>query len=149
MTSSKEDSPSPADAARPDARESTEGRAASAKGESGKRILIVDDNEDAAELLRELLSYLGHRVEVAHDGFTALTVAESFRPEIALLDISMPVMSGSELATRLRQHPGQAQSMRLIAITGYSAENVSTDGFDSHLLKPFDVEKLKQLIAQP
>jgi CheY-like chemotaxis protein len=116
---------------------------------AGKRILIVDDNEDAAELLRELLSYLGHRVEVAHDGFTALNVAESFRPDIALLDISMPMMSGSELATRLRQHPGQAQSLRLIAITGYAAENVSTEGFDSHLLKPFDVEKLKQLIAQP
>ncbi len=125
------------------------GSASSAGGESSKRILIVDDNEDAAELLRELLSYLGHRVEVAHDGFTALRVAESFHPEVALLDISMPLMSGSELAARLREHPGQARSMRLIAITGYSAENVSIEGFDSHLLKPFDVEKLKELIAQP
>jgi CheY-like chemotaxis protein len=115
-----------------------------------KRILVVDDNEDAAELLREILSHLGHRVEVAHDGVTALKLAESFQPDIALLDIGMPVMSGGELATRLRQHRRPSSPLRLIAVTGYAPETLSPEfGFETHLVKPFDLQKLQQLIAQP
>jgi CheY-like chemotaxis protein len=114
-----------------------------------KRILVVDDNEDAAELLREILSYLGHSVEVAHDGMTALKLAESFQPDIALLDIGMPVMNGCELAARLREQHASTP-LRLIAVTGYAPEALTTsDGFDTHLVKPFDVQKLQQLIAQP
>ncbi|HTV17059.1 MAG TPA: response regulator [Polyangiaceae bacterium] len=109
-----------------------------------KRVLVVDDNEDAAELLREILSCLGHQVEVAYDGPTALAVAESFRPDVALLDIGMPVMNGYELAARLRQ--GSSPAPRLIAITGYGKESVS-EGFDQHLMKPFDVNQLRELIA--
>jgi CheY-like chemotaxis protein len=113
-----------------------------------KRVLVVDDNEDAAELLREILSCLGHRVEVAYDGATALKLAESFRPEVALLDIGMPVMNGYELAARLRK--GAGPTPRLIAITGYGAEMVKAEeGFDQHLIKPFDVNRLRELIAQP
>ena len=111
-----------------------------------KRVLVVDDNEDAADLLREILSCLGHRVEVAYDGPTALKLAESFRPDVALLDIGMPVMNGFELAARLRQ--GSSPAPRLIAITGYGKEAVSgSEGFDQHLMKPFDVNKLRDLIA--
>jgi CheY-like chemotaxis protein len=111
-------------------------------------VLVVDDNEDAADLLREILSCLGHRVEVAYDGATALKLAESFRPEVALLDIGMPVMNGYELAARLRK--SAAPIPRLIAISGYGAEAISGEGgFDQHLIKPFDVNRLRELIAQP
>ena len=111
-----------------------------------KRVLVVDDNEDAAELLREILSCLGHSVEVAYDGPTALKLAESFRPDVALLDIGMPVMNGFELAARLRQ--GCSPALRLIAITGYGKEAVAgSEGFDQHLMKPFDVNQLRDLIA--
>jgi CheY-like chemotaxis protein len=113
-----------------------------------KRILVVDDNEDAADLLRELLSCLGHDVQVANDGPTALKLAESFQPDIALLDIGMPGMNGRELAARLRTQ-GQPSSLRLIAVTGYAAEVLSPeDGFETHLVKPFDVTQLQQLIAR-
>jgi len=126
--------------------------AASAEAEApaSKRVLVVDDNEDAAELLREILSCLGHRVEVAYDGATALKLAESFHPDVALLDIGMPVMDGYELAARLRKSAGPTP--RLIAITGYGAETVAAEaeeGFDQHLIKPFDVNRLQELIAQP
>jgi CheY-like chemotaxis protein len=109
-------------------------------------VLVVDDNEDAAELLREILCCLGHSVEVAYDGATALKLAEAFRPDVALLDIGMPVMDGYELAARLRQ--GSGPTPRLIAITGYGADAVSAGaGFDQHLIKPFDVNRLRELIA--
>jgi CheY-like chemotaxis protein len=115
-----------------------------------KRILVVDDNEDAAELLREILSHLGHLVEVAHDGVTALKLAESFRPDIALLDIGMPVMNGCELAVRLREYQTPSSPLRLIAVTGYAPETLAPElGFETHLVKPFDLRKLQQLIAQP
>jgi CheY-like chemotaxis protein len=115
-----------------------------------KRILVVDDNEDAADLLREILSCLGHRVEVAHDGVTALALARSFRPDVALLDIGMPVMNGCELAARLREDQNPSSPLRLIAVTGYAPDALSpTDVFDTHLVKPFDLQKLQQLIAQP
>lgn len=111
-----------------------------------RRILVVDDNEDAAELLREILCCLGHRVEVAYDGPTALELAKSFRPDVALLDIGMPVMNGYELAARLRQ--SDLPTPRLIAITGYGAEAIPGEaGFDQHLMKPFDVNQLRDLIA--
>jgi len=119
-----------------------------AEGPTSKRVLVVDDNEDAAELLRELLCCLGHHVEVAYDGATALKLAESFRPDVALLDIGMPVMNGHELAARLRQSSGPTP--RLIAITGYGSDAMAGDeSFDQHLIKPFDVNRLRELIAQP
>jgi CheY-like chemotaxis protein len=122
--------------------------AAGAEAATSKRVLVVDDNEDAAELLREILCCLGHRVEVAYDGATALKLAESFRPDVALLDIGMPVMNGHELAARLRQSAGPTP--RLIAITGYGADAMAGEEcFDQHLIKPFDVNRLRELIAQP
>jgi CheY-like chemotaxis protein len=122
--------------------------AVGAEALESKRVLVVDDNEDAAELLREILSCLGHHVEVAYDGATALKLAESFRPHVALLDIGMPVMNGHELAARLRK--GAGPTPRLIAITGYGADVIAPEeGFDQHLIKPFDVNRLRELIALP
>ncbi|HEY2736306.1 MAG TPA: hybrid sensor histidine kinase/response regulator, partial [Polyangiales bacterium] len=83
------------------------------------RILVVDDNEDAAELLADALARLGYTTRVAHDGPSALELAESFRPSIALLDIGLPVMDGYELAQRLLALPGFERTPRLIAVTGY------------------------------
>jgi CheY-like chemotaxis protein len=125
------------------------GLPAPSAGPSTKRILVVDDNEDAADLLREILACLGHDVQVANDGLTALKLAESFHPDIALLDIGMPGMNGRELAARLREHRGGASQLRLIAVTGYAAEVLSPDdGFETHLVKPFDLTRLQQLIAR-
>jgi CheY-like chemotaxis protein len=125
------------------------GSPAPSAGPATKRILVVDDNEDAADLLREILACLGHDVQVANDGLTALKLAESFHPDIALLDIGMPGMNGRELAARLREHQGEASKLRLIAVTGYAAEVLSPDdGFETHLVKPFDLTQLQQLITR-
>jgi CheY-like chemotaxis protein len=117
--------------------------------ETGRRILLVDDNEDAAELLGEFLRSLGHVTRIAHDGPAALRVVEGFPPDLALLDIGLPVMDGYELARRLRELPALAK-VRLIAVTGYGQE---TDrlrsreaGFDAHLVKPVRLETLESLL---
>jgi signal transduction histidine kinase len=127
-------------------------RAASAPSASvggGRRILVVDDNIDAAEMLAESLRSLGHDVRVAHDGPAALAALAGFVPEVALLDLGLPVMDGFELAERLRQQPGLAGT-RLIAITGYAQpidrERTRTQGFDGHLAKPVDIRELDHLI---
>ncbi len=102
-----------------------------------RRVLIVDDNVDAAELLAELLRSVGHEVVVAHDGMQALRATENFCAELAFLDIGLPVMDGYELAVRLRQ---QREACRLIALTGYGQDQdrarSAAAGFDQHLVKP-------------
>ncbi|HEU5057232.1 MAG TPA: PAS domain S-box protein [Kofleriaceae bacterium] len=104
-----------------------------------RRIIVVDDNVDAADLTAVLLERAGHQVHVAHDGPGALNLAARVRPEIALLDIGLPVMNGYELADRLRASFGPA-APRLIAITGYGQgsdrERSLAAGFDDHLVKP-------------
>jgi CheY-like chemotaxis protein len=121
------------------------------QGESaGKRILMVDDNEDVAFTLKEALEQLGHEVEVAEDGPSALEAAKRFHPEVALLDIGLPVMDGYELAQRLREMDTSPE-LRLIALTGYGLdrdrERSSAAGFDAHIVKPVDIRKLAQTIA--
>ena len=110
----------------------------------GRRVLLVDDNHDAAELLAEVLRASGHRVAVASDGPTALRVAAEFHPDRALLDIGLPVMDGYELARRLRSQLGP---VRLIAVTGYGQPDdrarAKQAGFDAHLVKPVDLDELK------
>jgi PAS domain S-box-containing protein len=117
-----------------------------------RRILIVDDNTDAAETLAELLQVDGHDLRVAHDGPRALTIAEQFRPEIALLDIGLPVMDGYELAGKLRSLLGD-EPLRLIAVTGYGQESdrlrARDAGFHEHLVKPIDIDRVNALIAAP
>lgn len=110
-----------------------------------RKILVVDDNEDARVLLAELLTKSGHEVETAEDGLTALQVLEGFQPDVAILDIGLPGMDGCELARRIRQLPAQA-TVRLLALTGYGQEvdrlNTRAAGFDVHLVKPLDLQGL-------
>ena len=116
---------------------------------SGKRVLIVDDNVDAAELLADALSVLGHQVAVAHDGPQALTLQATFCADVGVLDLGLPVMDGFELAARLRQ--ASASPLRLIALTGYGQdsdrERTQNAGFDAHLVKPVEVDELGKLIG--
>jgi signal transduction histidine kinase/ActR/RegA family two-component response regulator len=116
-----------------------------------RRILIVDDNVDAAELLQDVLAAFGHEVTIAHDGPTALELAADFRPQLALLDIGLPVMDGYELARQLRRMPG-LQALNLIAVTGYGQEadrrRADAAGFDRHLVKPVRVEELQHVIDE-
>ena len=107
------------------------------------RVLVVDDNEDAAELLGEALAAAGHEVRIAHDAPEALAAARDFAPEVAVLDIGLPVMDGYELASRLR---GDPRPPRLIAVTGYGQQTdrarSQAAGFERHLVKPVDLEEL-------
>jgi len=115
-----------------------------------KRILIVDDNNDGAEMLSEALTMSGHQTEVASDGAEALACAALFEPEVCLIDIGLPGMDGYELARRLRAKPATANA-RLIAVTGFSQPSdrgLARDaGFDLHLAKPVELDQLQQAIA--
>jgi signal transduction histidine kinase/CheY-like chemotaxis protein len=116
---------------------------------SGHRILVVDDNADAAELLADALRERGHVVSTAEDGPTALRLAETFHPDIAVLDIGLPVMDGYELATKLREM--RPAPTALIAVTGYGQPEDrargTAAGFDAHLVKPIELPTLEQAIA--
>ncbi|WP_433934228.1 ATP-binding protein [Sorangium cellulosum] len=118
----------------------------------GRRILLVDDNLDAVELLAESLGALGHTTRVASDGPSALRIAEEFAPDVALLDIGLPVMDGYELARRLREQPA-GERVRLIAISGYGQEadfqRSKGAGFETHLVKPIQIDRLTELIEEP
>lgn len=113
------------------------------------RILLVDDNVDAAESSAALLRLDGHVVATAADGPTALTLARTVRPEVILLDIGLPDMDGYEVARRLRAMPGQSDTI-LIALSGYGQQEhlrLSREaGFDRHLVKPADLDQLEALI---
>jgi len=120
------------------------------------RLLVVDDNQDAAELLTELLGAKGYATRVAFDGPTGLQVAREFQPHLAILDVGLPVMDGYELASKLRQEP-TLQSLKLVALTGYGQESdrhrARVAGFDVHLVKPIDpgqlLRTLDDLLALP
>ncbi len=107
------------------------------------RVLVVDDNRDAAEMLAAVLGELGYEVMVAHDGPTALRLFSQQAPEVAVLDIGLPEMDGYELARRLRK---ELPSLRLVAVTGYGQESDRRSsraaGFDAHLVKPVDLAEL-------
>jgi two-component system, sensor histidine kinase len=113
-----------------------------------RRVLVVDDNRDAAVTLGELLGFLGAEVLVVHDGPAAIAAVSSYRPNVVLLDIGMPGMDGYEVARRIREQP-EGRSLMLIALTGWGQEEdrrlASQAGFDHHLLKPADVSALKSL----
>jgi PAS domain S-box-containing protein len=116
---------------------------------TGARLLLVDDNADAARVLAELLREHGFEVAVAHDAPAALVLADEFLPSIALLDIGLPVMDGYELARHLRAR--LPTPPRLVAVTGYGHEADSARsrdaGFEVHLGKPVDLEKLVHLLG--
>ncbi len=124
-------------------------RRAASEGANGYRILVVDDNRDSTEVLALLLSQRGHQVEVAHDAVAGLKGALAFRPSVALLDIGLPEMDGYELARRLKAQRS-LRDMRLIAVTGYGQpsdrEKALDAGFSEHVTKPFEFERLAELI---
>jgi CheY-like chemotaxis protein len=114
------------------------------------RILVVDDNRDAADMLGRLLSTQGHNVLVAYDGGEALRDSIPFEPQIGLLDLGMPGMDGHELAKELRRQ-SQSGELYLVAITGWGQEDdrrrALAAGFDAHLTKPADPEQIAALLA--
>jgi CheY-like chemotaxis protein/two-component sensor histidine kinase len=115
-----------------------------------RRILIVDDNGDAAETLGTLLESLGAVVAVVHSGRSALAAFDTFRPDTVLLDIGMPEMDGYEVARRLRAMPNHAD-VQLIALTGWGQHHdqrrARAAGFDHHMVKPPDIGRLRQLLT--
>jgi len=115
-----------------------------------RRILVVDDQPDAAAMLARLLRRRGHEVHVAADGPAAIEIAIAFRPESILLDIGLPGMDGYEIARHLRARPETA-ACRLIALTGYGQDEdlrlARKAGFDHHLVKPTDLEAIEALLA--
>ena len=114
-------------------------------------VLIVDDNEDAADLLQESLRELGYATVVAHDGAAALRAVEGVHPDVALLDLSLPQMDGFELAARLRAHPSLG-ALKLVAVTGYGQESdrrrSAEAGFAEYLVKPVSVAQVHEAIAR-
>jgi CheY-like chemotaxis protein len=115
------------------------------------RVLVVDDNEDAAAMVEMLLKLSGHEVQTVNDGLAALDAAQTFKPDAVLLDIGMPGMDGYEIARRLRELPA-GQLARLIALTGYTQSHhvaaARAAGFDQHLTKPVDIETLRRALEQ-
>jgi two-component system CheB/CheR fusion protein len=117
-----------------------------------RRVLVVDDNVDSADMVALLLKLSGHQVRLAHSGPDALTAAEDFLPELILLDIGLPGMNGYEVARRLRQQPQFAETV-LAALTGYGQESdrqrSKEAGFDLHYVKPLAPKTLEALVADP
>jgi CheY-like chemotaxis protein len=115
-----------------------------------RRVLVVDDNEDAAKALETVIIGDGHEVRVAATGDEALAAAREFKPHVVLLDIGLPDIDGYKLVPKLRQVPG-GRGMRIVALTGYAgaenAERARSAGFDLHLAKPADPENLAKVIA--
>jgi len=118
-------------------------------GASSLRVLIVDDNRDAADSLAMLLRITGNEIRTTYDGLEALQVASDFRPEVVLLDIGLPKIDGHEVAQRLRRE-AWGQRICLIAVTGWSDESdrarSRAAGFDHHLVKPLDTSHLAKLL---
>jgi CheY-like chemotaxis protein len=116
-----------------------------------RRILVTDDNKDAARTLAQLLKHSGHVVETAFDGAEAIKKAESWRPEVMLLDLGMPEMNGYDVCRSIRQRPW-GRGMQIVALTGWGQErdrqNTHEAGFDAHLVKPVDVGLLGEVLAE-
>jgi CheY-like chemotaxis protein len=115
------------------------------------RVLVVDDNVDAAQSLGMLLKLSGQDVCIAHDGQDGLEKAIEFRPELVLLDIGMPGLDGYEVCRRLRQHSA-TEKATLIALSGWGLEEdrqrALQEGFDHHLIKPVEFDTLVNLLAK-
>jgi len=120
------------------------------KGFAGRRVLLVDDNQDATETLQTLLESLGATVVAAGNGREALTKFERFQPDAVLLDIGMPGMDGYEVARRIRALPAGGTTP-LIALTGWGQQEdirrCFEAGFDHHLVKPLDVDRLWEIVV--
>jgi CheY-like chemotaxis protein len=124
----------------------------SAVAKQPTRILVVEDNPDAATGIDKLLSTCGFEVKIAHDGKAGISLARSFRPEVVLLDIGLPGMSGYEVVRAFRELP-ELHGLRLIAVSGYGQEadrvRSREAGFEHHFVKPVDFEALKAYLRRP
>lgn len=118
----------------------------------GHRILVADDNEDSRDYLAVMLEMAGHTVEVASDGAEALLVAERFRPEVMLLDIQMPKLTGIDVCMRIRSS-AWGKDVAIYAVTGLARtedfQRTRHSGFDGHLVKPVDPALVKSLVMRP
>jgi len=114
------------------------------------KILVVDDHHDGAESMSALLALQGHEVRVAHDGEAALAAADAFRPDVMLLDIGLPLLSGYEVCRRLREQPWGGQ-VTVVALTGWGDHDAvmkgEAAGFDRHLVKPVVPQELMALLS--
>ena len=119
---------------------------------ASRRVLVVDDNRDAAESLGMLLRLFGADVRVVYNGVDALEVLTEYTPAAVLLDIGMPKMDGHEVARQIRQRP-ELKDVTLIALTGWGQEEdrrlSRTAGFNHHLIKPADAGTLQSLLLSP
>ena len=122
-----------------------------AKGEAGMRVLVVEDNRDAADSLRLLLGLYGYEVAVAYSGHDGVRAAQQCRPDVVLCDIGLPGLDGYAVARRLRQNPSTAKA-RLIAVTAYGRDEdrrrSHEAGFDLHVVKPVEPAALGKLLAE-
>jgi CheY-like chemotaxis protein len=116
-----------------------------------ERVLVVDDNRDAAELIGDILRAAGHDVSIANDAFEAISLTDRVGPTVMILDIGLPVMNGYELAARIRELYG-TQAPRMIALTGYGLEHdrqrSASAGITTHLVKPISAAELMAAIAE-
>jgi DNA-binding response OmpR family regulator len=116
--------------------------------DTARRVLVVDDNEDAADSLAMLLTVRGDKVRIAYDGAEAVATEHDFNPEVVLLDIGLPKLSGYDVARRIRSARGDG--VLIIAITGWGQDDdrqrAREAGFDHHFTKPVDFEMLFDLI---
>lgn len=116
----------------------------------GRKILVVDDNKDIADSLRIILLRLGHTIETANDGTSALASVDTFIPEMVLLDIGLPDMTGYDVARGLRKKFGK--NIKLVALTGYGQEKdkqlAHEAGFDFHLTKPVSIKTINEIIKE-
>jgi PAS domain S-box-containing protein len=128
-------------------------RAEHARIEPGNRcrVLVVDDNIDSADSLAMLLRMLGHEVQIANEAAEALRLLDEFRPQVAILDIGLPKVSGYELGRQIRERPW-ASDVVLVALTGWGQEQhrrrSAESGFDHHLTKPVEFDVLQQILAE-
>ena len=113
-----------------------------------RRVLVVDDHHDSADTLEALLAFDGHAVAVAYEGAGVVALVERFRPDVIILDLELPDVSGYEVARRLRAIRDRPM---LVALTGYGGEQYRTEareaGFEHHLLKPVDVDALRVILG--
>ena len=118
------------------------------KNGKGRRILVVDDNVDAAESAGEILRLLGNEVSVVHDGLAAVSAVAEWHPEVVLLDIGLPGIDGYEVARRVRQ-TDYGKKVMLVALTGWGQDQdkqrTSDSGFNQHWVKPVGMDKLKEI----
>ena len=124
-------------------------RGCSSDTQRGLRILVADDNRDAAHTLAMMLDLEGHEVRTAHDGLETLAIGQLFKPELVLLDIAMPVLNGYQTARQIRDRPW-GQGAYLVALTAWGHESdrrtALENGFQDHIVKPAALDRLRSVV---